>query len=180
MLSIQTEWGLVRPRFMPEGISPAFMLLQRTVLSIGADNYPDLLTRLKLFFTRCKERNIILKMTKSWFGVKEVTFFGLHLKDHLVSLSNSRKQEVQKLIMPINQKQMQSFMGLVNFFRPLIGGNGVIFSDLTAHLTSMTHKDFNWSLALFAKVHGGRALQQGLEFTWDALNKNSPGHTVSF
>ena len=36
-LSIQTELGLVRPRFMPEGISPASMLLQRTVLSIFAD-----------------------------------------------------------------------------------------------------------------------------------------------
>ena len=110
-LSIQTIWELVRPRFMPEGISPASMLLQRTVLSafadfdewmiaifdnflIGADNYPDLIIRLKLFFARCKERNIILKMTKSWFGVKEVTFFGFHLKNHLVSLSESRKQEI--------------------------------------------------------------------------------------
>ena len=64
---------------MPEGISPALMLLQRTVLSIfadfdewmvaifdnfliGADSYPDLLTRLELFFVRCKERNIILSL----------------------------------------------------------------------------------------------------------------------
>ena len=81
-LSIQTIWELVRPRFMPGGISPASMLLQRTVLSVfadfdawmiaifnnfflGADNFPDLLARLKIFFTRCKERNIILKMTKA-------------------------------------------------------------------------------------------------------------------
>ena len=59
------------------------MLLQRTVLSIfadfdawmiaifdnfllGADNFPDLLARLKIFFIRCKERNIILKMTKAY------------------------------------------------------------------------------------------------------------------
>ena len=82
--------------------------------------------------------------SKSWFGVKEVTFLGLHLKNHLVFLSNNRIQEVQKLIMPINQKQMQSFMGFVNFFRPFIGGDDIIFSDLTALLTSMTHKDFNW------------------------------------
>ena len=34
--------------------------------------------------------------------------------------------------------------------------------------------------ALFAKVHGGRALHQGLKLTWDSLNKNFPGHTVSF
>ena len=158
-LSIQTIWGLVRPRFMPEGISPASMLLQRTVLSafadfdawmiaifdnflLGADNFPDLLTHLKTFFVRCKERNIILKMTKAWFGV---TFFGYHIKDHRLSLSQQRKQEIQKLIMPTNQKLMQSFMGHINFFRPFIGGDGIIFSNLTAPLTSMTHKDFNWS-----------------------------------
>ena len=47
--------------------------------------------------------------------------------------------------MPINQKQMQSFMGFVNFFRPFIGGDDIIFSDLTALLTSMTHKEFNWT-----------------------------------
>ena len=134
-LSIQTIWGFVRPRFMPEGISSASMLLQRTVLSafadfdawmvaifdnflISADNYPDLIARLKIFFARCKERNIILKMTKSWFGVKEVKFFGFHLKDHLVSLSDKRKQGIQKLIMPTNQKLMQSFMGHINFLDP--------------------------------------------------------------
>ena len=82
------------------------MLLQRTVLSafadvdawmiaifdnflIGADNYPDLIVRLKIFFAPCKEQN----MTKSWFGVKEVTFFGFHLKYHLVSLSDKRKRK---------------------------------------------------------------------------------------
>ena len=128
------------------------MLLQRTVLSIfadfdawmiaifdnfllGADNFPDLLACLKIFFIRCKERNIILKMTKSWFGVREVTFFGYHIKDHLLSLSHSRKQEIQKLIMPTNQKLMQSFMGHINFFRPFIGGDGIIFSNLTAPLS---------------------------------------------
>ena len=90
-------------------------------------------------------------MTKSWFGVKEVTFFGLHLKDHLVTLSNNRVQQVQKLIMPSNQKQMQSFMGFVNFFRLFIGGNGIIFSDITAPLISMTHKDFNWTPSTWNK-----------------------------
>ena len=111
------------------------MLLQRTVLSVftdfdawmiaifdnfllGADNFPGFLARLKIFFIRCKERNIILKMTKSWFVVKEVTFFGYHIKDHLLSLSHSRKQEIQKLIMPTNQKLMQSFMGHINFSDP--------------------------------------------------------------
>ena len=101
---------------------------------IGADNYPDLISHLKLFFARCKERNIILKMTKSWFGVKEVTFFGFHLKDHLVSLSESHKQEIQKLIMPTNQKLMQSFMGHINFFRPSLAAM-VLFSP-TSQLPS--------------------------------------------
>ena len=53
--------------------------------------------------------------------------------------------------MPSNQKQMQSFMGFVNLFRPFIGGNGIIFSDITAPLTSMSHKDFNGTKSTWNK-----------------------------
>ena len=34
--------------------------------------------------------------------------------------------------------------------------------------------------ALFAAVHGSRALHQGLKFTWNALNRHFPGHKVSY
>ena len=78
MLSIVCPWGQFRPVFMPEGIGPATALLQKHVREIFQDfnawsviifdnflllaNTPEeLLTRLHVFLSRCKERNIFLK-----------------------------------------------------------------------------------------------------------------------
>ena len=34
--------------------------------------------------------------------------------------------------------------------------------------------------SLFAAVHGGRSLHQGLKLTWNSLNQHFAGHTVSY
>ena len=82
-LSIQTPWGQYEPRFMPEGIAPATGVLQETVKSIFADfeqwaivifdnmlilakDAPDAYAKFRLVVERCKERNLVLKMAKSW------------------------------------------------------------------------------------------------------------------
>ena len=39
-LLVSTPWGLFRPMFMPEGVGPASMLLQRTVTKIFRDYLP--------------------------------------------------------------------------------------------------------------------------------------------
>ena len=37
ILSVQTPWGLVWPKFLPEGVGPASGVLQRTVMDIFSD-----------------------------------------------------------------------------------------------------------------------------------------------
>lgn len=37
LLSVQTPWGLVRPKFLPEGVGPASGLLQHIVRTIFED-----------------------------------------------------------------------------------------------------------------------------------------------
>ena len=95
-LSIQTPWGQYEPRFMPEGIAPATGVLQETVKSIFADmeewaivifdnmlilckDSKDAFEKFKIVVERCKERNLVLKMAKSWLGFRKVEFFWLHL-----------------------------------------------------------------------------------------------------
>ena len=34
--------------------------------------------------------------------------------------------------------------------------------------------------SLFAAVHGGRSLHQGLKLTWNSLNQHFPGHKASY
>ena len=95
LLSIQTPWGMVQPKFLPEGVDPASGLLQSIVREIFdfedfqdwtivifdnflvlADDYEDAANKLERVIDRCAEYGVILKMKKSFIGASKVTFFG--------------------------------------------------------------------------------------------------------
>ena len=92
-LAVQTPWGLVQPRFLPEGVSPASGYLQSYVMEMFKDfeqwaitifdnilllahNKQDACDKLEKFLERCASRNVILKMQKTWLGFSSVKFFG--------------------------------------------------------------------------------------------------------
>ena len=96
LLSVQTPWGLFRPKFLPEGVGPASGLLQHIVREVFADfeewtivifdnflvladSYADAHAKLERVLRRCHEKGIVLKMKKSWIGMTKVTFFGYEL-----------------------------------------------------------------------------------------------------
>ena len=108
-LSIQTIWGLVQPKFVPEGIGPASGVLQHLVMNLFSDfddwtiaifdnllvlahSYDDAFSKLKLIINRCNERNVVLKFSKSWFAFPSVNFFGyLIKKTHMKCLLTEKK-----------------------------------------------------------------------------------------
>ena len=96
-LAVQTPWGLVEPKFLPEGVSPASGFLQYFVtqmfsdyaewmicifdnILILADDHEDLLRKFKLFLERFELHNVILKFTKTWIGFITVKFFGYEIE----------------------------------------------------------------------------------------------------
>ena len=137
ILSVQTPWGLVRPRFLPEGVGPASGVLQRTVMEIFSDfqefmitifdnllvlchDYENAQRKLELVIERAYERGVVLKFAKSWIGYKTVTFFGYVVSKGRYELSQERKDAISAMPMPQNQKQMQRFLGAVLFFKSFI------------------------------------------------------------
>ena len=157
-LSIVTPWGQFRPLFMPEGIGPASGILQSVVaelfedfsdwtiaifdnLLVLADDYKDAYEKLEMILNRCVERNVILKFSKSWLGVKEVKFFGYICTHASFKLAQDRKDALQAIPFPKNTKQMQMFLGAALFFKSFVDH----FSDKTAKLNDMTRKEFNWN-----------------------------------
>ena len=92
-LSVTTPWGLFRPVFLPEGVSPGPGKLQAAVMDVFGDmsdflitlfdnllvlcdSIEDGITKLERVIDRCLERGVVLKFAKSWIGFKEVKFFG--------------------------------------------------------------------------------------------------------
>ena len=156
-LSIQTPWGQYEPIFMPEGIAPATGILQEVVRDIFSDctewaivifdnmlilakDYEDGFEKLKFIVRRCKERNLKLKMAKTWLGFTEVKFFGYLCKHKTYEVSPDKKEALAKLELPTSHTKAKSLLGKGVFFAPFTPN----YSTLVGHLTDMTKKSFNW------------------------------------
>lgn len=157
LLSVQTPWGLVRPKFLPEGVGPASGLLQHLVRDIFTDfsdwtvvifdnflvlakSYDDAYIKLEKVLLRCKDYGIVLKLKKSYIGVEQVTFFGYQISHSKWGLSDSRKQSISAITFPTDKKSMQSFLGAALFMHHHIPN----YSQWAAKLYEMVHQDFSW------------------------------------
>ena len=155
LLSVKTPWGLVRPKFLPEGVGPASGLLQNIVREIFssfeewtvvifdnflilADNYQEAYEKLQLVLQRCAEYGFVLKMKKSFIGVDKVSFFGYEVTHGEWKMSQSRKDAIDALQFPKSKKEMQSFLGAALFFHHHIPD----YSQWVARLYETTHSDF--------------------------------------
>ena len=166
LLSVQTQWGLVRPKFLPEGVGPASGLLQSIVREIFnyedfadwtivifdnflvlADDYEDAANKLERVINRCAEFGVVLKIKKSFIGVEKVTFFGYEVSQGKWKLSDSRKEAIEALPFPKSKKEMQSFLGAALFFHNHIPD----YSEWSAVLYEMTHDGFSWDPGTWKK-----------------------------
>ena len=82
LLSVSTPWGLLRPKFLPEGVGPASGILQAMVCKIFADvdgwiivifdnfliladSYEDAPAKLTTVLQRCHDNRLVLKKKSS-------------------------------------------------------------------------------------------------------------------
>jgi hypothetical protein len=90
--AVQTPWGLLRPLYMPEGVSPASGYLLSIMMDVFteceawtivifenllvlANTVKDAEEKLVRILTICRDRRVVLKLVKSWIGFESVKFF---------------------------------------------------------------------------------------------------------
>ena len=163
-LSVATPFGLKRPIYMPEGITPASGILQRTVMNIFSDfadwtialfdnllilcnGMDDGLVKLQKIIDRCYERNVVLKFSKSWIGFEEVKFFGYRVVSGRYKLEEDRKQAVLDSPMPKNAKGMQRFLEVGLFFNEFIPD----YASTASKLYDMIKPTFNWNTSTWTE-----------------------------
>ena len=156
-LSLSTVVGLLRPKFLPEGVSCGSMMLQKIVrwifreiedysiilfdnILILAHDIDDAYEKCKKFLEICRRHNVILKMAKTFLLYPFVTFFGYTVRNNTVSLSDERKAAIMALAFPRNLKEAQSFLGASIFFKTFVRN----FSEYAAHMAQMTSGKFVW------------------------------------
>ena len=87
-----------------------------------------------------KDNNLYLKPEKCIFEVEEVEFLGLILSKDCVKMDPIKVDGVKGWPTPRKVKELQSFLGFVNFYRRFIQD----FSKIARPLHDLTKKDSQW------------------------------------
>ena len=106
-------------------------------VGVGADDFPDLLRRLRLVFERAREFNLRFNGRKCMIGDVEMEYVGYLINGAGRSPTQHCAQGVADMQPPRDKTQLHAFLGVGNVFRPHIAG----YATLTKPLTRLTSKN---------------------------------------
>ncbi len=106
------------------GLRYIFVELYLDDVLVYATNDDECLERLRIVFERFRQFNITLNPKKCYFaiGLAEVELMGHVLKSDWICFSTEKRTKVLDFALPVKQKQLKSFLGLVNYFRDHVQG----------------------------------------------------------
>lgn len=146
---------------MPMGLSDAPLTWQRainTILAnvIGKGVYiylDDVIIYGKTFeehnknlvyvMNRLKENNLQLKISKCNFYAKKFDYLGFVISESGISANPKKMESIKNFSVPKNVKQVQSFLGILNYYRRFIRN----FAKMAKPLTTLCKQDipFIWT-----------------------------------
>jgi len=91
----------------------------------------EAVANLKTVVRRCEEYGLVINLKKYCFLKKKIKFLGHCIENQSISISDDKTKAVTKFPPPTNRKQLQSFLGLVGYFRKCILSFSIIDKPLT-------------------------------------------------
>ncbi len=76
----------------------------------------------QVVFERFRQFNITLNPKTCYFGPTKADFVGHVLKSDGVCFLTEKRTKVLDFFLPVKQKQLKSFLGLINYFRDHVQG----------------------------------------------------------
>jgi hypothetical protein len=150
--SFATHRGLFRYKYLPFGLtsSPAIFTRMMRKLLEGSDHlehffddvlahsvtWSDHLSVLRDMFDRVSKANLTLKPAKCILGCQQVDFLGNTMTNKGILPIQKKVENIHKVVRPVTKVQLQSFLGMVNFYRRFIQN----FSSISACLTDLIKK----------------------------------------
>jgi ribonuclease HI len=150
-----TPWGTFMYEKMPFGLMNAGATFQRAMdiafvgekdkfvliylddITVFSSSHELHLQHLRRTFLKCRRYGISLNPKKSNFALKEGKLLGHIVSADGVKIDPKRVEAIKNLSLPRSKKDIQSFLGTINFVRRFI----VNFAELTKHITAMLRKD---------------------------------------
>lgn len=156
LCTMSTPYGRYRFLLMPFGIASAPEIFQAAMHHVleGLPNVAvvmdDILLwgktkqehdhSLQLLLTPCREQNLRLNLKKCFFLQREVRYLGHVLSAEGLRVDAQRIQDILKMPTPKNCKELQVFLGTMNFVQRFIPNMSVV----TAPLRTLLRKDIAW------------------------------------
>eukprot|EP00253_Pinus_taeda_P006082 PITA_06082 len=156
-----TPWGTFMYAKMPFGLMNAGETFQRAMdivfaeekdksvvvylddITVFSKKEEDHLKHLERVLLKCRRFDISLNPTKSIFALTSGKLLGHIISKEGIRIDPNRVSAIQKLDLPRSKKEIQSFLGKVNFVRRFIPN----FAEVVKNITKMLKKgaDFKWT-----------------------------------
>ncbi|CAM4575830.1 unnamed protein product [Caretta caretta] len=148
-----THLGLYEFNVLPFGLRNAPATFQRLVdgllaglgeyavaylddVAIFSDSWADHLEHLQKVLERIREAGLTVKAKKCQIGLNRVTYLGHQVGQGTISPLQAKVDAIQKWPVPKSKKQVQSFLGLADYYRRFVPH----YSQIAAPLTDLTKK----------------------------------------
>jgi transposase InsO family protein len=114
------------------GLDFVFVYLDDVI--IGSRSMSEHLQHVRILFQRLQAAGLVINREKCVFGVPEVDFLGHHVSAAGVSPIASRVTAINDHPRPTTVKELQGFLGVINFYRRFIPAAAHILKPLTDQL----------------------------------------------
>ncbi|QRV99243.1 Transposon Tf2-7 polyprotein [Ceratobasidium sp. AG-Ba] len=159
--AFRTAYGIYEYLVMPFGLKNAPAVLQRMMndifrhllgvtvvvymddILIFSEKEEEHAEHVKEVLKILRENNLYAKLSKCEFFVKKVIFLGLVITPEGISMEEEKIKAIMEWGAPRKIKEVQAFLGFVNFYRRFIAE----FSKIARPLHDLTKKDtkFEWT-----------------------------------
>ncbi|RAL65934.1 hypothetical protein DID88_005595 [Monilinia fructigena] len=161
--AFKTRYGLYEYQVMPFGLTNApatFMRLMNNVLSpyldtccicylddilVYSSNEDQHIKDVSSILESLAKVDLLCKPSKCEFHVTETEFLGFTVSSQGLKMSKDKVKAVLEWKQPNTIKELQSFLGFVNFYRRFIRGYSGIATSLT-NLTKKNQGSFEWTV----------------------------------
>jgi len=153
--AFRTRWGLYEYLVMPFGLTNAPATFQELInntlreylddfvvaylddVLIFSKTYDEHVQHVRKVLQKLREADLPIKLSKCEFHKHSIKFLGHIVSTEGIQPDSDKVKSIVEWPEPKNVKEVQAFLGLINYYRKCIGG----FSGLATPLTNLTKKD---------------------------------------
>lgn len=118
-----------------------FMAIYVDDIHIMSKTFQEHMQHLEAIFKKFSEYNVKINIKKSQFLQPQILFLGHIISEEGIMMDPEKIKTIQNFQPPRNKKQIQSFLGFINFYRKYIRD----LSELTAILSKLLKKHHPWT-----------------------------------